>query len=146
MIGVILGKKIVLSFMIWVSIAYYLLRYDPKEVIKVYVGVNDQDISEPEILEKTKHDVIEVIKHENWTGSPYDYSFPDLALIKLAKRVMFKEDHVHGKFSIVPLCLSNENVKEVVYDSEAFVAGKYMNYSVLLKKAILISPIFMQEI
>ena len=84
-----------------------------------------------------------MIKHENWTGSLYDYSFPDLALIKLAKRVMFKEDHVHGKFSIVPLCLSNENVKAGVYDSEAFVAGKYMNYKVYNLKATPISPIFM---
>ena len=115
-----------MSFIIWVCTVYYIFSYDPKEVIKVYVGVNNQDIGNPRILEKTKHDVIEVIKHENWTGSLYDYSFPDLALIKLAKRVKFKEDHVHGKFSIVPLCLSNENVKAGVYDSEAFVAGRYM--------------------
>ena len=82
-----------------------------------------------------------MIKHDNWDGTGYTY--PDLALIKLAKRVIFKEDHVHEKFSIVPLCLSNENVQTGVYDSEAFVAGKYMNHKVLLKIATLISPIFM---
>ena len=132
-----------MSFIIWVSTVYYIFSYDPKEVIKVYVGVNDQDISKPDILEKTKHDVIEVIKHENWDGS--GYTFPDLALIKLAKKTLFMEDS-YGVDTIAPICLSNENVKEVVYDSEAFVAGKYMIYKVLLKKAILISPIFIKEI
>ena len=48
-----------------------------------------------------------------------------------------------GKNTIAPICLSNENVKEVVYDSEAFRAGKYMNYKVYKLKATLISPIFM---
>ena len=124
-IGVTLGKKIDLSFVIWVSIVYYFLRYDPKEVIKVYVGVNNQDIGNPRILEKTKHDVIKVIKHENWDGSMY--TFPDLAIIKLAKRVTFKKDLHYQKSTIAPLCLSNENIKANVYDSEAFVAGNYMN-------------------
>ena len=110
--------------MIWVSKVYYFLRYDPKEVIKVYVGVNNQDIGKPRILEKTKHDIIEVIKHENWDGTGYTY--PDLALIKLAKRVTFKKDLHYQKSTIAPLCLSNENIKADVYDSEAFVAGNYM--------------------
>ena len=83
-----------------------------------------------------------MIKHENWTGSLYDYSFPDLALIKLAKKTLFME-YFHGKNTIAPICLSNENVKEVVYDSEAFVAGKYMHYKVYKLKAALIFPIFM---
>ena len=69
-----------------------------------------------------------MIKHENWTGSLYDYSFPDLALIKLAKKTLFMEDF-DGKNTIAPICLSNENVKEVVYDSEAFVAGKLFQIS-----------------
>ena len=78
-----------------------------------------------------------MIKHENWDGS--GYTFPDLALIKLAKKTLFMEYFD----TIAPICLSNENVKEVVYDSEAFVAGKYMNYKVYKLKATLISPIFM---
>ena len=114
-----------MSFIIWVSTVYYIFSYDPKEVLKVYVGVNNQDIGNPRILEKTKHDVIEVIKHENWDGS--SYTFPDLAVIKLAKRVTFKKDLHYQKSTIAPLCLSNENIKADVYDSEAFVAGNYMN-------------------
>ena len=62
-----------------------------------------------------------MIKHENWDGS--GYTFPDLALIKLAKQVKFKNDE-WIRNSISPICLSNKNIKAGAFDSEAFVAGK----------------------
>ena len=73
------------------------------------------------MLENTKYDVTEVIKHDEWDGS--GLTFPDLALIKLARKVKFYEDTM-GVDSIVPVCLSNSNVRTGVYNAEAFVAGK----------------------
>ena len=73
------------------------------------------------MLERHKYDVMKVIKHKDWDGS--GYTFPDLALIKLAKQVKFRKDE-SGKNSIAPICLSNKNIKAGAFDSEAFVAGK----------------------
>ena len=72
-------------------------------------------------LERTKYDVKEVITHDDWHGNPLD--FPDLALIKLAKKVTFRTKSFQTD-TIAPACLSNENIQKGVYDSEAFVAGK----------------------
>ena len=94
------------------------LRYDPKKTIKVYVGVNNKHIDK---IEPYKHDVKEVITHDNWDGSRYTY--PDLALIKLAKKVKFYTER-YGRDSVVPVCLSNKNIQKDIFDSEAFVAGR----------------------
>ena len=72
-------------------------------------------------IEPYKHDVKEVITHDNWDGSRYTY--PDLALIKLAKKVKFYTER-YGRDSVVPVCLSNKNIQKDIFDSEAFVAGK----------------------
>ena len=74
-------------------------------------------------LERTKYDVKEVITHDDWHGNPLD--FPDLALIKLAKKVTFRTKSFQTDM-IAPACLSNENIQKGVYDSEAFVAGKLL--------------------
>ena len=106
---------------------YGELEYDPKEVIKAYIGLNNENITD---LEK-KHDVHhfvhkidQVIKHENWDGS--GLTSPDLALLKLAQRVQIKDDvnsrfAVGGAGSIRPACLPGKNVK--LHGEHAYVAG-----------------------
>ena len=100
---------------------YGKMQYDPKEVIKVYIGLNEFNIKDleknPEV-HKYKHSVDSVIKHENWDGS--GLTSPDLALIKLAKKVLF----VSNPFStqqMIPACMPEKNVK--LYGSEVFVNG-----------------------
>ena len=74
------------------------LKYDPQEILKAYVGVNDNDISHlnqgylrrNETKDKIKpqmHSIERVILHPSWDGS--GTSFPDLALLKLKKKVRF---------------------------------------------------------
>ena len=78
------------------------LKYDPKEILQAYVGVNDLDIShlnqgylrrrgaDKETWEKLspqKHSIEKVILHPSWDGS--GTKFPDLALLKLKKKVRF---------------------------------------------------------
>ena len=67
-----------------------------------------------------------MITHDDWHGNPLD--FPDLALIKLAKKVTFRTKSFQTD-TIAPACLSNENIQKGVYDSEAFVAGKLFQIS-----------------
>ena len=67
-----------------------------------------------------------MITHDDWHGNPLD--FPDLALIKLAKKVTFRTKSFQTD-TIAPACLSNENIREGLYDSEAFVAGKLFRIS-----------------
>jgi hypothetical protein len=48
------------------------LKYDPQKVIKVYVGINKNPISELTNNEKRKmweYSVDKVIKHPNWDGT-----------------------------------------------------------------------------
>ena len=74
------------------------LKYDPQEILQAYVGVNDLDISHlnkgylkrPEHSEKfspQNHSIEKVILHPSWDGS--GTKFPDLALLKLKKKVRF---------------------------------------------------------
>ena len=81
------------------------LKYDPQEILQAYVGVNDLDIShlnqgylrrrgaDKETWEKLspqKHSIEKVILHPSWDGS--GTQFPDLALLKLKKKVTFVYD------------------------------------------------------
>ena len=112
----------------------YFFRYDPREVIKAYIGVNDHPIASNGIntnLKRYEHDVEEVIKHEKWDGS--GSTFPDLALIKLADKVNFKIIRKTGQmvddesnYSLLPACLPDLRNHADLYDSEAFVAGTYL--------------------
>lgn len=61
------------------------LQYDPQKVIKVYVGINTQNVegifSNPEKRKEKEYSVEKVIKHPNWVGT--GLTNPDLALIKV---------------------------------------------------------------
>ena len=74
------------------------LKYDPQEILQAYVGVNDLDISHlnqgylrrpghSEKFSPQNHSIEKVILHPSWDGS--GTSFPDLALLKLKKKVRF---------------------------------------------------------
>ena len=74
------------------------LKYDPQKILKAYVGVNDNDISHlnqgylrrrqhSEKFSPQKHSIEKVILHPSWDGS--GTKFPDLALLKLKKKVRF---------------------------------------------------------
>lgn len=67
-----------------------VLEYDPKEIFKLYVGLNDLNINDalsrnPELHERN---VDTVIMHPDWTGT--GLTFPDLALIKSRSDFVFK--------------------------------------------------------
>ena len=68
------------------------IKYDPKEVIKVYVGVNGSPLSEtvenPRKKGQYEKSVEKVIIHKSWDGS--GMSFPDLALLRLTSKVKFQ--------------------------------------------------------
>ena len=77
------------------------LKYDPQKILKAYVGVNDLDISHlnqgylrrlqhSEKFSPQKHSIEKVILHPSWDGS--GTQFPDLALLKLKKKVTFVYD------------------------------------------------------
>ena len=99
------------------------LKYDPKEVIKVYVGINNQLIDEvfkPEKLDQFEYGVEKVIKHEDWVGT--GLTFPDLALIKLAKTVQFRPlTNEQLSMPILPICLPTEDIS--LHGQRAYVAG-----------------------
>ena len=94
------------------------------EVIKVYVGVNDELVTEIFKSDKISHyeyGVEKVIKHENWVGT--GLTFPDLALLKLSKTVQFIRPQKDDKFikPIVPICLPTADIS--LYGQQAYVAG-----------------------
>ena len=110
-----------------VQCSYYgELKYDPKEVLKAYIGLNNENIINLEKkrdIHKWVNRIDKVIKHEGWDGS--GLTSPDLALLKLAKKVQFIDDNRFkiggGQFSIRPACLPGKNVK--VHGEHAYVAG-----------------------
>ena len=100
---------------------YGTMQYDPKEVIRVYIGLNDENIKDLEKrsdVHKFRHSIDSVIKHENWDGS--GLTTPDLALIKLAKKVLFTNNPFYS-MNIIPACMPDKNVE--LYGSEVFVNG-----------------------
>ena len=105
-----------------VQCSYYgELKYDPKEVLKAYIGVNDLNITNLEKhheVDKYVQRIDKVIKHEGWDGS--GLTSPDLALLKLAKKVQFSDNWFSFK-SIRPACLPSKNVQ--VHGEHAYVAG-----------------------
>ena len=63
-----------------------IFRYDPEKVIKVYIGVNGDNIDNTGLKSK-EHSVVSVILHKNWNTS--DFTVADIALIKLKTKVEF---------------------------------------------------------
>ena len=98
-----------------------IFRYDPKEVIKAYIGVNGKDIDQPYNLEHKEHSVDAVIKHDGWDGS--GATFPDIAIIKLARKVKFNLKPEDFEDSILPACLPTPKIRKQLYNTKAFVAG-----------------------
>ena len=98
-----------------------IFRYDPEKVIKVYIGVNGDDIDTKDLKNK-EYSVVSVIKHKGWVGShvnPHD----DIALIKLARKVKFKVNNGGLMNSILPACLPSPKIRSQLYNTKAFVAG-----------------------
>ena len=89
-------------------------------MIKVYVGLNDADITRA--LKRNRnlyeHSVTEVIKHEDWDGTGYTY--PDLALLKLARPVQFQMESPLGK-PVLPICFPPDDME--FYEEQVYVAG-----------------------
>ena len=105
-----------------VECSYYgELKYGPKEVIKAYIGLNGENVTDLEKwfnIDQFVHHIDKVIKHEDWDGSLY--TFPDFALLKLAKRVEIT-NHRFAERPIVPACLPSKDVK--LHGEHAYVAG-----------------------
>ena len=99
------------------------LDYDPKVNMKLYLGLNDADVDR--ILERSndlhEYTVEAVYKHPDWDGT--GYTFPDLALIKSAKRFIF--DSAAGKLAVAPICLPPLPVDEghKIHGQKGYVAG-----------------------
>ena len=76
-------------------------------------------------LKQREHSVDAVIKHDGWDGS--GATFPDIAIIKLARKVKFNlkkpEDLEFGENSILPACLPTPKIRKQLYNTKAFVAG-----------------------
>ena len=74
-------------------------------------------------MKKREYGVVSVIKHNGWDGS--GASFPDIAIIKLARKVEFniKSGGFIERDSILPACLPNHKMRDQLYDTKAFVAG-----------------------
>ena len=66
-----------------------------------------------------------MIKHEKWDGSRTGFGHPDLALIKLASIVRFRNS-LPG-----PACLPPSGPHQWLYDSKVYVAGKAYTKSML---------------
>ena len=124
------------------------IMYDPKEVIKVYVGVNGSPLAEtvenPRKKGLYEKSVEKVIIHKNWDGS--GMSFPDLALLRLSSKVKFQDSQINryvrkndgnvmgfnvllksinfffAKCRIVPVCLTTESILKNV-NVNVFVSG-----------------------
>ncbi|TRY79426.1 hypothetical protein TCAL_10763 [Tigriopus californicus] len=94
------------------------LEYDPKDIFKLYLGLNDLNINDalsrnPELHE---HNVDEVIMHPDWTGT--GLTFPDLALIKSSLNFVFKTT---GRHAVLPLCLLDPGT--FIRNMDGYVAG-----------------------
>ena len=75
-------------------------------------------------MKSKEHSVDAVIKHNGWDGS--GATFPDIALIKLAKKVKFnlkKPTGILKTISILPACLPTPKIRKQLYNTKAFVAG-----------------------
>ena len=74
-------------------------------------------------MEHKEYGVVSVIKHNGWDGS--GASSPDIAIIKLARKVKFNINTgvIQKKNSILPVCLPNRKIRDQLYDTKAFVAG-----------------------
>jgi hypothetical protein len=76
-------------------------------------------------LKDKEHSVDAVIKHNGWDGS--GATFPDLAIIKLTRKVKFNLEKpatiVDENNSILPACLPTPNIRKQLYNTKAFVAG-----------------------
>lgn len=110
------------------------LQYDPTQVLKVHIGLDDADINQIG-LQNYAHKVEKVIKHEKWDGS--GLTSPDLALVKLARNIKF-DTHI-GKHNsrktaihraqeagskLLPICFQQTpNAYENIYNSVVYVAG-----------------------
>ncbi len=98
---------------------YGNLKYDPKRVLRTYVGVNSERLQNVQQNPKTfLHQVEAVFKHQDWDGS--GYTSPDLALIKLQQPVKFQ---FHGPRKALPVCLPSSKDHDGLFDSHAYVAG-----------------------
>ena len=106
-----------------------IFRYDPKKFIKVYIGVNGDDIDNKD-LKRKEHSVVSVIKHKGWDGSPGN-PHDDIALIKLARKVKFILNN--GPHSILPACLPSRKIRSQLYNTKAFVAGNRLLSVAFLK-------------
>ena len=72
-------------------------------------------------MKHKEHSVDAVIKHNGWDGS--GATFPDIAIIKLANKVKFKQNKLDDGYSILPACLPTPNIRKQLYNTKAFVAG-----------------------
>ena len=77
-------------------------------------------------MKDKEHSVDAVIKHNGWDGS--GATFPDLAIIKLARKVKFNLKKpgpgiLEENNSILPACLPTPNIRKQLYNTKAFVAG-----------------------
>jgi hypothetical protein len=97
------------------------LQYDPKKVIKAYIGVNKEDVHKSIIGNPDyEYSAEKVIPHPNWDGSTVKP--PDLALIKLAQKVHFLPYNKGGEMpKIVPICLPFSKMH--LYRRTVYVAG-----------------------
>ena len=100
------------------------LMYDPQKVIRVYVGINTQNVESvfgnPDKRKAAEYTIDKVIKHPNWVGTGLTH--PDLALIKLSREVkFFKNSPTLGVPPIVPICLPKIDIS--LYSQRAYVAG-----------------------
>ena len=101
---------------------YGELQYDPKEVIKAYIGLNDKNVTDLEKrhdVSRFVHRIDKVIIHEGWDGSQLPDSYPDLALVKLAERVHLTDD-IWATLSIQPACLPKKGVN---FEGIGYAAG-----------------------
>ena len=75
-------------------------------------------------MKRREHGIVAVIKHNDWDGS--GATFPDIAIIKLARKVKFNINTsvgIIGMNSILPACLPNRKIRHHLYNTKAFVAG-----------------------
>ena len=91
-------------------------------------------------MKQKEHSVDAVIKHNGWDGS--GATFPDLAIIKLARKVKFnlkKSDAWDN--SILPACLPTPKIRKQLYNTKAFVAGntRYVHYTNMYKQCLYIT-------
>ena len=90
-------------------------RYDPKEVITVYIGINRGDITKEKKMKKKRFSVVDVIVHPDWKG--WGGYGPDIALIKLRNKIKFKKNYVF------PICLASRRIYKQIFGKKVYVAG-----------------------